>query len=361
MRISHLKKYLALGLVSLCASTVAWSQVGMREVVTQDMHITLVYPTQTAVSRTTRGPFEIEVALNAPLASQARHVVVMSHGTGGSALSDFTLAATLARAGFVVAQPEHRGDNYRDFSKAGPPSWLTRPQEITETIDWLAQDKAWNMQLDLQHVGVHGMSAGGVSALVMAGAQWHMMQLIRHCAQHLDEDIGFCMNGLAQQPDKQALRRRQFQTASQTDDTWLPEDLKTPHGGRTSSAQNPDPRPDHRVVAVSALVPLAAIFTPESLARIQIPVGLTTADKDEVLLPQFHAQHVLKNCTTCTVLSANAPAGHFDWLSPWPAPLAQQIAAQQIRGGLPHDNFTEAQRQWAFDRIADFFKSSLAP
>ncbi len=356
-----IKKLISLLTVLLCATPSAWAQVGMREVMSQDMHITLIYPTSQISTTQQRGPFEIEVALNAPLSAKARHLIVLSHGTGGNAWVDHALASTLARAGFVVAQPEHRGDNARDYSKAGPESWLTRPLEISETIDWVAQDPQWGKQLDLQHVGVHGMSAGGVSALVMAGGQWRMLDMVQHCGQHLDEDGGFCMNGLANQPLKQALRKARYTLGMNTSEQWLPDNVKALHGAPSPSTTSPNPRPDTRVAAVSALVPLAAIFTPESLSRIAIPLGVTTAGKDEVLLPKFHAERLLANCSRCTLLSAHPQAGHFDWLWPWPSELAQKIAALQIRGGMPHADFTAAQRQSGFDRIAAFFKTNLEP
>lgn len=349
-----------LAAIAFCAAFPSWAQVGMREVMSHDMHITLLYPTQAATQPLMRGPFQIDVALNAPPSTEARHLIVMSHGTAGSALSDFTLASTFVKAGFVVAQPEHRGDNFSDYSKAGPASWDTRPQEISETIDVVAQDAQWGQQLDLQHVGVHGMSAGGMTALVMAGAQWRMWDLIQHCGKHLDEDIGFCLNG-ALDADKQAMRRAQFQQALNIPEKYIPATLTALHGAPTPSSKSPDPRPDARVSAVSAVVPLSAVLTPESLARIAIPVGLTTSGKDELLVPQFHSGKVLRDCTRCTVLSDNPQAGHLDWLSPWPAAVAQKVGAQQVRGGELHPDFTPAQRQASFDRIPDFFKQSLAP
>jgi predicted dienelactone hydrolase len=113
------------------------------------------------------------------------------------------------------------------------------------------------------------------------------------------------------------------------------------------------------VVAVSLAVPVGVIFTPESLSRIRIPVGLSTAGNDGVLVPRFHSQHVLRHCKTCTTLSDHPKAGHFDWLSPWPASVAQTVAATQMRGGLPNPDFSPEERQKAFEQIALFFKQKL--
>ena len=211
-QLSHFTRLACIASLSL-AATLSHAQVGMRQMMSGDMPITLVYPTATAVQDVTYGSFTLQVASNAaplPAASTAasgkRALIVLSHGTAGSALPEHTLAATLARAGFVVAQPEHRGDNWQDFSRAGPESWKTRPQDVSETIDTVAHDPALGGLVDTRRVGVHGMSAGGVTGLVLAGAQWRMLNLVQHCAQNLDEDIGFCLNGLATQPSVQLLR-----------------------------------------------------------------------------------------------------------------------------------------------------------
>jgi predicted dienelactone hydrolase len=333
----------------------------MRQIQSGGMPITLVYPTATAAQDVTYGSFTLQVASNAaPLAAASgkRALIVLSHGTAGSALPEHALAAALARAGFVVAQPEHRGDNWQDFSKAGPESWKTRPQDVSETLDAVARDPELAPLVDTRRVGVHGMSAGGVTGLVLAGAQWRMLNLIQHCAQNLDEDIGFCLNGLGQLPERQTQRRRQFEMARGAPEKYMPANLKVVHGGQGVEAS--DPRPDPRIAAVSLAVPVGAIFTPESLARMRIPVALSTSGDDGVLLPRFHSQHVLKHCKTCTTLSDHPQAGHFDWLSPWPASIARNVAATQMRGGLPNPAFTDAERQKAFDQIAVFFKQKLS-
>lgn len=342
-------------------SIASHAQVGMRQIQSGDMPITVVYPTAAAAQPFTQGAFTILVAHNAvPLAATTgkRSLIVLSHGTAGSPLPDHTLAATLARAGFVVAQPQHRGDNWKDFSRAGPESWKTRPHDVEDAIDAVAQDPALAPLVNTQRVGVHGMSAGGVTGLALAGAQWRMLNVVQHCALHLDEDIGFCLNGLAQHPAQQILRKSQYSLARMLTEANVPSTFTTLQGGLGPEA-SPDPRPDRRIAAVSLLVPVATIFSLESLARIRIPVGLTTAGNDGVLLPRFHSGHVLAHCKACIVLSDHPSAEHFDWLSPWPASVAQSIAATQMRGGLPNPAFTNGERQTAFDRIALFFKQQL--
>jgi predicted dienelactone hydrolase len=184
-----------------------------------------------------------------------------------------------------------------------------------------------------------------------------MLNLIQHCAQNLDEDIGFCLNGLGQLPELQTQRRRQFEMARGAPEPYMPANLKVVHGGQGVEAS--DPRPDPRIAAVSLAVPVGAIFTPESLARMRIPVGLNIAGNDLVLLPRFHSQHVLQHCKTCTTLSDHPKAGHFDWLSPWPTNIATPVAATQMRGGMPTGTLGAAERGHSHAQIVQFFAIHL--
>jgi predicted dienelactone hydrolase len=340
---------------AFCLATEAQAQVGMREITSKGMPITLVYPTPAKAQATRLGPFELEVALGAELTPGRHALVVLSHGTGGSPLTDHTLAATLARAGFVVAQPLHRGDNHRDANAAGPASWQTRPKEISEAIDAVAADALWQGRVDTKRVGVHGMSAGGVSALSLAGAQWNMRSLIDHCNTHMDADIGFCLNGLGQDRLQIAKRKAQYLLGGLTPNFMQPAYLSELHGGLAQGGKS-ERRPDTRIAAASLLVPLVAPFTAESLQAINIPVGVVSAGQDQLLAPQFHSDYLLSQCTRCERLAHVPASGHFDWLSPWPDAIAQQVGALQMRGGYPTAGFSAAQRQNGFDAIAKFFQ-----
>ena len=353
---------LLLTLLGLCVTAHAQTavSVGMTQLKTGDLPVTLVYPTLQPARSVALGPFVLQVAPDAVPQPGLRRLVVLSHGTGGNALSDHTLAATLARAGFVVAQPLHTGDNYLDTSRAGPESWRTRPQEVTRLIDALAADPSWQPLLQLDKVGVHGMSAGGVTALSLAGAQWRLLNLVQHCLAHVDADQGFCFNGLAE-PQAQAARRAVYERARGVPEAFLPANMRVLQGGITvdPAAGRADVRPDLRVAAVTLAVPVGAIFSADSLARIHVPVGLVTAGRDTMLLPEFHSDHVLRHCTACTRLADLKGAGHFDLLSPWPDAVALSVGAKQAQGGQPEPGFDPKERDDAFEAIARFFARQL--
>jgi predicted dienelactone hydrolase len=349
-------------LTLLCAGLqTVQAQVGLTELQADSLPITLVYPTAEPSAELRRGSFLLKVAPGAPLLPRTqgeppRKVVVLSHGTAGSPLSDHDLAATLARAGFVVAQPLHRGDNYLDASLAGPESWRLRPAEVTRTLDALAAHPTWGPQLSLERVGVHGMSAGGATALVMAGANWRVLDLVHHCQKYADEDPGFCFNGLAD-PSQQRARRELYERARAVPEVFLPGTLTAVHGTRQGASGLPDPR----VAAVTVAVPVVALFTDENLKHIRVPVGVISAGCDSMLLPRFHSDRLLKHCLRCRTLSHLQGAGHMDLLGPWPADVAAAVANKQARGGWPEPGFDPVLRQAGFDAVAEFFRRELQP
>lgn len=344
----------------LAAAGTAQAQVGMSEWRAGVLPVTLVYPTLATSKPLAMGPFTIDVAINAPALNQRQRLIVISHGTGGSAIADHALAATLARAGFVVAQPLHAGDNYTDTRDAGPVAFERRPREVTQVIDALAKDPMWSSRLDLSRVGVHGMSAGGVTGISLAGGQWRTLDLTRHCNLHAKDDESFCFQG-AKDGAARAERQANYDRASHAPDAFLPGQLKTLRGGRTPTQANAEVRPDPRIAAITLAVPLAAIFSAESLARIRVPVGVVSAQRDEVLVPRFHSAHLLANCTHCTRLADLPGAGHFDVLWPWPPSIAREVAALQVRGGLPVPGFDSRLRDEAHAKIASFHRQHLNP
>jgi len=359
-RLTRLTRRLAINLLvsSALLGGSALAQVGMTQWQAGTLPVTLVYPTDIPTQPHSIGAFQIDVALDAPARSGKHRLIVVSHGAGGSPVADHALAATLVRAGFVVAQPLHAGDNFQDSSQGGPVAFERRPREVSQVIDALTKDPQWSGRLALDKVGVHGMSAGGVTGLSLAGAQWRTLNLVRHCNAQAQADEAFCFQG-AKDGDLRTARQARFEKARWWPEFVLPAELKTLQGGRTPKKGQPDVRPDPRVAAVTLAVPLAAIFSPESLARIRIPVGVVSAQRDEVLVPRFHSAHLLTHCKACNLLADLPGAGHFDLPWPWPASVARDVAALQVRGGQPVPGFDPRQREAAHARIAAFHRQHL--
>src|SRR5436190_19382913 len=184
---------------ALALPAAAQAAVGVTEIAAKDGGpVTLFYHSSSEAQPLKRGPFTLKFASQgAPLRGNGR-LIVVSSGSGGSPWVHSDLARALVEAGFVVASPEHRGDNYKDLSAAGPESWKRRPAEVSRAIDAVGQDARFAPLLAFDKVGLYGISACGHTALTPAGGRWSPARLRDHCAAHVGEDFFSCV-GLAAQ------------------------------------------------------------------------------------------------------------------------------------------------------------------
>ena len=306
-----------------------------------DGPVTVFYPTAAEDKPLQRGPFTFSLAWQGKPARGNSRLVVISHGSGGSPWVYADLARTLAGAGFVVALPVHRGDNFKDASQAGPESWQRRPAEVSRAIDAVSRDGRFAELLKTDKVGVYGMSAGGHTALTLAGGRWSRAGFARFCDAHIAEDFPACA-GLLTRLKGNFL------------DAWKIATFRTFINWRFS-----DPTPqayrDPRVKAVVAGVPYAADFDMASFASLEAPLGLVTADRDKWLVPRFHSGAVLKACKQCELVAEIKGGGHGALLSPYP-PGLPEIAAELMDDppGFDRKTLPEVDR-----RITAFFVRHL--
>jgi predicted dienelactone hydrolase len=333
--------------VALAAPPEARAQVGRTVLRLAGTEVTMVYPSDAPARPLQMGSFAIQAAVDAPVKPGRYRVVVMSHGTGGSAIADHDQAAAFVREGLVVAQVLRTGDNHRDTRDAGPTAFERGPREVSAVIDALGAHPQWGASLQLDKVGAHGMSAGGAVTLSLAGAPWRLLNLVQHCNAHDSEDAEFCFAG-ATTPEQRQARQQRNRSAQGAPEVFLPAALKQVHAGR-----------DMRVAVATLSVPVAAIFSAESLASIPVPVGLVTATQDRVLLPRHHSGRVLKHAPQARLL-ADLPGGHFDVLSPWPDDVAELVAKGYAVGGRTTPGFDAAQRRAAQAAVARFQRERLS-
>jgi predicted dienelactone hydrolase len=278
--------------------------------------ITIFYATAAQEQTVTRGPFVLSLAQRAaPAVKPQSPVIVISHGSGGGAIPWIDLARQLVQAGFVVAVPKHSGDNSEDQTDVGPASWRKRPLELSATLDALAAQPLWSGLLDVQRAGVFGMSAGGHTALVLAGGVWSELRYGDHCRKNLEQDFNTCV-GLM------------MHLSGRPTDA-----LKLAGAKAVLAVRNTDPAPlshaDSRFKAAVASVPMAAPFAPETLAQPRIPLGFMRAELDTWLHPKFHSDAITAQCLprqSCTMISDWPKGGHGSPLSPWPPELAKSIS-----------------------------------
>lgn len=296
-------------LTALLAAAAAAVQAGMGVThlpgLQGDADVTLFYPTGAADTPQRRGPFTIAMAPEGAPSRGNGRLVVISHGSGGGAWVHTDLARALVNDGFVVAMPLHRGDNAMDPGRPGPDSWKLRPAEVSRAIDAVAAAPRFSGLLALDKVGVFGQSAGGHTALSLAGGRWSPALFMAHCKRNLEQDFPACVglytrltggmfDGLKKTVALGVLRQR-FDEA----------DWQTHH--------------DPRIAAAVAGVPASADFDHASLATPRIPLALVTAGGDTWLRPQFHSDRVLAACLPrCEHLAHLPTGGHSILLSPLP-------------------------------------------
>jgi predicted dienelactone hydrolase len=314
-----LRAVLSVGLLGLLSAPVL-AGVGLTELPGQkgDGPVTVYYPTASQEQTVTRGPFQLLLAPNAPPQRGNGRLVVVSHGSGGSPWVHADLARALVQAGYTVALPEHRADNYKDGSDPGPASWKLRPAEVSRAIDAVAIDARFAPVLSLERVGLFGGSAGGHTALSLAGGSWSPGGFRRHCEANIEHDFSSCvgmitrltgglLDGLKKLVARGVIRQR------------FDDDTAYTHA-------------DPRIVAAISAVPFAADFDMQSLAQPRIPLGLITAAQDINQVPRFHSDAVLAACKSCTRVAEFADASHGVMLSPMPPPERLSSLAQALLG-----------------------------
>jgi predicted dienelactone hydrolase len=187
---------------------------------------------------------------------------VISHGTGGSALSMAWLGETLAAHGYVAAAVNHPGNNATEpYTAKGFSIWWERARDLSETISGMLADAKFGNQIDPERIGSAGFSLGGYSMIGIAGGITDVQGFIRFCDS---PNAGVTCASPPEFPslveDFRKLIREQ------------PEVFQ--HSGNSFR--------DARVRAVFAMAPgLGPAMSASSLKTISIPVEIVAGESDQ--------------------------------------------------------------------------------
>ena len=304
--------------------------------------VTVFYPSSSPSQTVEREGFTLTLAPDGQPERANRRLIVFSHGTGSLPWPFSDLAQHLVKAGFVVAVPLHTGDNRYDTSKVGPPSWRLRPLEISQAIDAIGRDPRFAPLVDLGNVGMWGFSAGGHTALTLAGGRWSAARLRDHCEAHMADDFAACTGGITTLTG--GLLDGIKKSVALTVIGWQMGDAEMQ--GHT----------DPRIKAVVSAAPWAANFDPASLASPPVPLGLVQAGRDVWLAPRFHVDAILAACKTCELVASMPTAGHGAMLSPFPPELPARLTRLV---GDPEDFNRAVELPLLFERTTAFFQKHL--
>ncbi|RKH70691.1 alpha/beta fold hydrolase [Corallococcus interemptor] len=231
-------------------------------------------------------------------------VVLLSHGSGGTAINMSWLGAHLAAHGFLVVSVNHPGNTYGNDSPEGYARGYERPRDFTAVLDHLLKDAKWGPRMDPERIGAAGHSMGGYTALALVGARMNLAWIAEGCTAPETRDHVGC----------EGLRDVDYSRIDMT----------------VARASYQDPR----VKAAFAMAPgMAGSYEPRDLADIQKPVELVLAKGDE-LMP-----HALMGMKLAGQLPAARTvvlddAGHFSFL-PECKPLGFEVAPPLCRDEVP--------------------------
>lgn len=262
---------------------------------TQALVTNVWYPVDAAIPETSR---EIgapghplfkghPLAANAPLSpARAKYpLLVLSHGTGGSAASLDWLASALAANGYIVAGVNHPGNNALEpLTFDGFILWWERATDISEVLDNVLADPALGARIDTTRIGAVGFSLGGYTVLELAGARTNLKRFLDFCASSAADAI-------CRPPEMDRLA-----DGAHAPSHFSPETT-------ASMAQSGDSYRDPRIKAVFAIAPaLGEAFDQTSFADVHIPVSLMAGTADKIAPPQTNIQRIAGLLPGATVL-----------------------------------------------------------
>lgn len=265
---------------------------------------TLWYPAQrgTRMVRWQGGVFEFgEGAADAAIAEGAGRLplVLVSHGTGGSAAQLSWLAESLASEGFLVAGVNHHGNTVAEKQAlvSGFVLWWERARDLQVLLQRLLDDPFLGPHVDADRIGVAGFSLGGYTALLAAGARVDLEAFRSWCERHGND-------GTCAPPPEAGVGEDGFAHFLDSDPR-----AQVPLRNAAGSFHIPQVR----AAFVMAPAPTQGLSV-DSLRDIHIPVDVVTGSGDALVrveLVQSLAQHLPD-----ASLQVLRDVGHYAFLAP---------------------------------------------
>jgi predicted dienelactone hydrolase len=254
------------------------------------------------------GPSETEVfvpvtvAPGAEISRVARKypLIIMSHGTGGSAIMMMWLGYYLASRGYIVAAVNHHGNTAAEPQRA-PQGFLLyweRAKDLTGVLDKLLADPMFGPRIDRSRIGAAGFSLGGYTVISIAGGVFSSQQFERFCRSPQRD---FTCEPQHEFPDAPRL----FEELKGSDPV-VQESLR--HAG--------DSYRDQRIKRVFAISPaLGSGFTASGLSKIKIPVSIVIGHADKITPLATNAQRYANLIKGATLTVLPGEIGHYTFLA----------------------------------------------
>jgi predicted dienelactone hydrolase len=248
-------------------------------------------------------------------------LIMMSHGYGGERRDRSWLADHLVRHGFIVASLDHYGNTASTFNIISTLKFWDRGRDVSFAIDRLLEEPFLKSRVDARRIGFIGYSLGGMTGLGLAGAQ----------AEAIEQVLNEMMKKYSEiQPDM--LTQFDFKEAGKS--------LK-----------------DERIQAMMLICPASFIYSPKSLKKISIPIGLVVAPHDEVLPFKEHAELIIEHVVPAKLKIMQKETSHYAFLNRVSEEGKKFLKKHFYRDSPGYDRQVIHQEVGLF--AVDFFKESL--
>ena len=225
-------------------------------------------------------------------------LVLLSHGTGGTANGLAWLATRLAQSGYICVGVDHHGNTGSEiYLPEGFLCWWERAIDLSFIIDHVNQISPIESRVNLNDISVVGFSLGGYTALSLVGAITSMKQF---------------ENWLATDPDSSG-GPREFPDLDQA----IPRLISSSSRFRQSWERHGDSYLDTRVSRCVAIAPAPTVrgFVTHSLRKIDCPTLIIGGEAD--LEAPFHscAQWLFDQNRSFQLKSLGEGVGHYVFLA----------------------------------------------
>jgi len=244
-------------------------------------------------------PFE--VAPGAPISSRAEKypLVILSHGTGGSAVMLMWLGSHLAANGYIAAAVNHHGNTAaeKEMAPQGFLLYWERARDLSVVVDRMLADPLFGNRIDRGRIGAAGFSLGGYTVIAAAGGRFNQRAFDAFCRSPQRDFTCEPQPELPEAPVR-------FEALKKTDPVV-----------RESLRRSGDSHRDPRIRAVFAIAPaLGGGFTKKELRDVRVPVAIVVGAADAITPSATNAARYAKliRGAKLTILLGNV--GHYAFL-----------------------------------------------
>lgn len=328
------------------------------------LDVAVWYPTRTEPGKISTGGMEFNAARNGRPIPGTYPLILLSHDSSGTRFSYHHLAARLVELGYIVAAPQHEGDNADDMSLLFSDTQLTqRSRQLRCALDLILNDPDIGPLVDPSRIALVGFGNGGTAGLLNAGASLSPDEWKHYCPELAGRGKAdpYCVPFIADRmsamtelmrthaQDRKAAADRRLSALRSRDETLSRfnslmkkrhKRLSAQYSKRMQDIPVPPaflpplpPLPpqerirDDRIRALVLIAPgYSMLFDPASLAEVTVPVLIVDAPGDRLNKPDPQSATLSRYLTKTRTAHALLPeADTLALMAPCPPPLADNL------------------------------------